>query len=174
MQSNMDLIIDATKPVVIIAATGPFILSFYNISIFLITRLRYYNKELLDQKKSYDAQTRDILLEQLKKLNKHAKLLTYSIIILLLSVLSNLLTCFFIGFHSSNFQTTRKIYEDIGYKCFNIGIAMFFIAILIALFEIATHLNPVLIEEKKIRELLEIENDNIDGALVISMDVSSV
>lgn len=168
----MDLIVDATKPVVIIAATGPFILSFYNRSIFLITRLRQYNKELLDKKNTYDVQTRDIMLEQLSKLNKHAKLLTYSIITLLLSVLSNLLTCFFVGFHTSSSKS--KVYEDIGYTCFNIGIVMFFIAILIALFEITTHLNPVMIEEKKIRQILEVENDNIDGALVISMDVSSV
>lgn len=169
----MDLIIDATKPVVIIAATGPFILSFYNRSIFLITRLRQYNKELLDKKDTYDIQTKDIMLEQLNKLNKHAKLLTYSIVTLLLSVLFNLLTCFFVGFHTSGSKKSKHRYETIGYTCFTIGIIMFFVAILIALFEITTHLNPVMIEEKKIRQLLEVENDNIDGALVISMDVST-
>jgi magnesium-transporting ATPase (P-type) len=170
----MDLIIDATKPVVIIAATGPFILSFYNRSIFLITRLRQYNKELLDKKNTYDIQTRDIMLEQLSKLNKHAKLLTYSIITLLLSVLSNLLTCFFVGFHTSSSKRKSKVYENIGYTFFNIGIIMFFIAILIALFEITTHLNPVLIEEKKIRKILEVGDNDIDGTLVLTMDVSSV
>lgn len=168
----MDLIIDATKPVVIIAATGPFILSFYNRSIFLITRLRQYNKELLDKKNTYDNATRDIVLEQLHKLNKHAKLLTYSIVLLLLSVLSNLLTCFFVGFHTSSSKHSRR-YEQIGYIFFNCGIVMFFVAIVISLFEIITHLNPVMIEEKKIRELLDLEHDNID-TLVLSMDVSSV
>lgn len=169
----MDLIIDATKPVVIIAATGPFILSFYNRSIFLITRLRYYNKELLDKKNNFDNNTRDITLEQLRKLNKHAKLLTYSIITLLLSVLSNLLTCFFVGFHMTNSTKHRKTYENIGYICFNIGIVLFFIAISISLFEITTHLNPVMIEEKKILQLIEMEN-NVDSTLVLSMDVSAV
>jgi ABC-type multidrug transport system fused ATPase/permease subunit len=168
----MDLIIDATKPVVIIAATGPFILSFYNRSIFLITRLRQYNKELLEKKNIYDNATRDIMLEQLKKLNKHAKLLTYSIVLLLLSVLSNLLTCFFVGFHTSSSTEHSRRYEQIGYIFFNLGIVMFFVAIVISLFEIITHLNPVMIEEKKIRELLEL--DNIDSTLVLSMDVSSV
>lgn len=170
----MDLIIDATKPVVIIAATGPFILSFYNRSIFLITRLRQYNKELLDKKNSYDRTTRDIMLEQMRKVNRHAKLLTYSIVTLLLSVLSNLLTCFFVGFHMTDSVKHRKSYERIGYICFNVGIVLFFVAILISLFEITTHLNPVMVEEKKIRELLDLENDNIDSTIVLSMDVSSV
>lgn len=168
----MDLIIDATKPVVIIAATGPFILSFYNRSIFLITRLRQYNKELLDKKNSEDHHTREIMLEQLKKLNRHAKCLTYSIVILLLSVLSNLLTCFFVGFHTSNVSKHRKIYEDMGYTFFNIGIALFFVAIVIALFEITTHMNPVLVEEKKVLKLLELEGDNMDTTCIINMDAS--
>lgn len=164
---NMERIIDATRPVVIIAATGPFILSFYNRSIFLITRLRTYNKELLDKKATFDNQTRDIMLEQLQKLNKHAKLLTYSIIILLLSVLSNLLTCFFVGFHFASSKKTKKLYENIGYVCFNIGLILFFIAVLISLIEITTHLNPVMIEEKKILQLLE--NENADSTVVVSM-----
>lgn len=167
----MDSIIDATKPVVIIAATGPFILSFYNRSLFLIARLRQYNKDLLEKQYTNDSQTKEMIKEQLRKLNKHAKFLTYSIILLLLSVLSNLLTCFFVGFQFTSSKKNNKLYEDIGYVCFNIGLLMFFIAIFIALLEIINHLNPVMIEEKKILELLE--NDNGESTVIVSMDVAT-
>lgn len=165
----MDLIIDATRPVVIIAATGPFILSFYNRSLFLIARLRQYNKDLLDKKISSDSQTKAIVIEQVQKLNKHAKYLTYSIIILLVSVLSNLLTCFFVGFHFASTKKTKRLYQSIGYVFFNIGLVMFFLAIFIALVEIITHLNPVMIEEKKILDLLE---NHEDSTVVVTMDAT--
>jgi Protein of unknown function (DUF2721) len=146
----------AINPLMLLSSGGLLILALYNRYFITVDRLRKFDRELLQEyekkanahssRHGYCNQIISMFQNQIKRINKRAKVLKYSLISMLLSFLTTLIICMILLADDTHIAIVLTY----------ISLSFMFIGILLALVEMIMSLNPVIEEERFIRKELSI------------------
>jgi hypothetical protein len=149
-----DVIGNATKAAITIAAVGPIILAFYNRHLILIQRLRGLNRELIAQYEKPSLRSTEIVTlikQQIKAVNKTSFVLNISIVLLLVHVNCQATCIIFFGINVPSLFEVAHIF-------FVIGMCFMWLGTLTGIIEVSLSLKPVIKEEEFVlREMSTIE-----------------
>lgn len=141
-----DTIQSGLNPLILISSCALLLLSGYNRFIIIVERIRKFDRELLEEVGKHNEHTAQIKVmyhNQLKRINKQAQMVKFSILCLLTSVLSSLV----VPIISLSIDTVASLVFTY------IALALMFFGILLLVLEIAISLDTVIEEERIIREI---------------------